>query len=74
MFNLYNDKNDQFRDIYTEIERFKFVPKRFEGELGFHIVRKCQETFSLGDALSRPPLLDALRSITFHAGKQKISS
>ena len=41
MFNLYNDKNDQFRDIYTEIERFKFVPKRFEGELGFHIIKEC---------------------------------
>ncbi len=28
-------------DIYTEVERFQFVPKRFEGELRFHIIREC---------------------------------
>ena len=28
-------------DIDTEVERFQFVPKRFEGELGFHIIREC---------------------------------
>ena len=28
-------------DIFTEVERFQFVPKRFEGELGFHIIREC---------------------------------
>ena len=28
-------------DINTEVERFQFVPKRFEGELGFHIIREC---------------------------------
>ena len=28
-------------DINTEVERFQFVPKHFEGELGFHIIREC---------------------------------
>ena len=28
-------------DIYTEVERLQFVPKRFEGELGFHVIREC---------------------------------
>ena len=31
-------------DINTEVERFQFVPKRFEVELGFHIIRKCMHS------------------------------
>ena len=30
-----------YLDIYTDVERFQFVLKRFEGELGFHIIREC---------------------------------
>ena len=40
MFNLYNNKVASL-DINTEVERFQFVPKRFKGELRFHIIREC---------------------------------
>ena len=37
--NIYNNKVANL-DIDTEVERFQFVPKHFEGELRFHIIRE----------------------------------
>ena len=84
MFNLYNNKVASL-DINTEVERFQFFPKRFKGELRFHIIRECipdlsprkRETlpvivrFALGMAISSS---DVLRLYTEAPGlAEKIS-